>query len=106
MVKAETTTATTRAPRGTKPVAQAFFAALDSVPEAARSAVAKAAQAMIRDELKNRRDKLRTAKAKARGPEAARRTPKTRTPEVAEPASAPAQVKRRSRKQAGVPVSA
>ena len=53
MAKAETTAATTRAPRGAKPVAQAFLAALESVPEAAQSAVAKAAQVMIRDEIKN-----------------------------------------------------
>jgi hypothetical protein len=68
MAKAET--ATTRAPRGTKPVSQAFFAALDSVPEIQRAAVAKAAQVMIRDELKLRREKVKaaTAKAKARAP--------------------------------------
>src|SRR5690349_15803586 len=64
MAKAEAAASTTRAPRGTKPVAQAFLAALDAVPEPARSAVAKAAQAMIRDELKNRRDKLKAAAAK------------------------------------------
>ena len=46
MLKSETTSA--RSPRGTKPVSQAFFTALDAVPEAARSAVAKAAQVMIR----------------------------------------------------------
>ncbi len=68
MAKAET--ATTRAPRGTKPVSQAFFAALDSVPEIQRAAVAKAAQVMIRDELKLRREKVKAAavKVKARAP--------------------------------------
>ena len=69
MAKAETAT---RAPRGSKPVSQAFFAALDSVPEASRAAVARAAQVMIRDELKLRREKLRAsaAKEKARKPHA------------------------------------
>ena len=72
MLKAETTAA--RAPRGTKPVSQAFFTALESVPEASRSAVAKAAQAMIREELKARREKLKiaAAKEKARQPVAAK----------------------------------
>ena len=74
MLKAETTAA--RAPRGTKPVSQAFFTALESIPEASRSAVAKAAQAMIRDELKARREKLKLAavKEKARQPVAAKAT--------------------------------
>ncbi len=35
MLKADTTP--TRAPRGTKPVIQAFFTALDAVPEAIRA---------------------------------------------------------------------
>ena len=108
MARTETTTATTRAPRGAKPVAQAFLAALDSVPEAARSAVAKAAQVIIRDEIKNRREKLKAAAAKdkARQPAAAKRAVKAKAPEVAEPAAAPTPVKRRSRKQAGVPAAA
>ncbi len=67
-------TASGRAPRGTKPVSQAFFAALESIPESSRSAVAKAAQAMIRDEIKARREKLKiaAAKEKARQPVAAK----------------------------------
>ncbi len=60
MAKAET--ASTRLPRGTKPVAQAFLAALDSVPEMSRAAVAKAAQAMVRDELKARRERERASR--------------------------------------------
>ena len=48
-----------RLPRGVKPVAKAFFTALDTVPDASRTAVAKAAQAMIREQLKLRREKLR-----------------------------------------------
>lgn len=110
MAKAETTAAATRAPRGTKPVTQAFFTALDSVPEATRSAVAKAAQAMIRDELKNRRDKLKAAaaKEKARRPAPAKRAPKAPAAavEVAEPVAAAAPAKRRSRKPAPVPAAA
>ena len=87
---------------------QAFFAALDSVPEAMRSAVAKAAQTMIRDALKNRRDKMKAAaaKEKARRPAAAKRAPKAATPDADAPAAAPAPAKRRSRKPADVPDAA
>src|SRR3954447_17445833 len=87
MAKAETAAATTRAPRGAKPAAQAFLDALDSVPEGARSAVVKAAQVTIRDELNHRREKLKTptTKEKARRPAAAKRAPKASAPEVAEP---------------------
>ncbi len=86
MLKAETTS--NRAPRGTKPVSQAFFTALDAVPEASRAAVAKAAQAMIRDELKGRKEKLKVtaAKEKARKP-AAPAKPKAAAP-VKPPAKA------------------
>jgi hypothetical protein len=108
MAKAESMTATARAPRGTRPVTQAFFAALDSVPEATRSAVAKAAQAMIRDELKNRRDKLKAAatKEKARSPAAKSGTRKAAAPASAEPETTAAPAKRRSRKQTAVPPAA
>jgi len=41
-----------RAPRGSRTVSQAFFAALEAIPEARRQEVAKAAQAAIREELK------------------------------------------------------
>jgi len=64
MAKAETGAA--RAPRGTKPVSQAFFTALDAIPEAQRAAVAKAAQVVIRDELKARREKTKATAAKAK----------------------------------------
>jgi hypothetical protein len=66
MAKTESTS--TRAPRGTKPVVAAFFTALDAAPEASRAAIAKAAQVMIRDALKARREKVKatTAKLKAR----------------------------------------
>ncbi len=78
MAKLETTA--TRAPRGTKPVSQAFFTALDALPEAQRAAVAKAAQVAIRDELKLRREKVKAAaaKVKARPP-----APKAATPRKA-----------------------
>ena len=122
MAKAETSAQ--RSPRGTKPVSQAFFTALDSVPEASRAAVAKAAHAMIRDELKLRRDKMKVAAAKEK--EKARKTvaaPKpvsakapaakakaATTSAVAQPAPKPngadnaaAPVKRRTRKPADLP---
>ncbi len=98
MAKADSTP--TRAPRGTKPVIQAFFSALNAIPEASRAAVAKAAQMMIRDELKNRRDKSRAlaakakAKAKASKPGAVKRAAK---PAELPPAEA-VPVKRRARK--------
>ena len=84
MLKADTTS--TRAPRGTKPVSQAFFTALDAVPEASRAAVAKAAQAMIRDELKGRKDKMKVAAAKEKA-----RTPAK--PKASAPSKAAASTK-------------
>ena len=82
MLKAASTA--TRAPRGTKPVSQAFFTALETVPEASRSAVAKAALTMIRDEMKTRRDKEKLAaakeKEKARAAAPAKATPAKTTP--------------------------
>jgi hypothetical protein len=59
-------TTSTRAPRGTKTLTQAFFSAADSVPEAQRDAVVKAALAAIRDELKADKAKAKMARAKAR----------------------------------------
>ena len=85
MAKSET--ASPRAPRGTKPVSQAFFAALDAIPEASRAAVAKAAQAMIRDEIKSQREKAKAASAKDKA-----RKPASRTKTV--PAAAPKTVKK------------
>lgn len=97
-----------RAPRGTKSVSQAFFAALESIPEAARSTVAKAAQTAIRDELKARREKIKmaAAKEKARKPAPVKKAAKT---EAAKPAAAvaePAPAKRRTRKAADTPAVA
>jgi hypothetical protein len=58
-----------RAPRGTKTLTQAFFAALDEIPEPRRAAVAKAAQLAIREELRGREYKEKTGRA-TRGPRA------------------------------------
>ena len=71
-----------RLPRGTKPVVQAFLTALDAVPEASRPAVAKAAQTMIRDEMKLRRSKQGSARsaAKAAKPAGRRAASKASTP--------------------------
>ena len=98
MLKADT--AAIRAPRGTKPVSQAFFTALESIPEASRSAVAKAAQVMIRDELKTRREKLKiaAAKEKARQPVAAKATA-TKPAAAKAPAAKPAAKKRAAPKR-------
>jgi hypothetical protein len=43
-----------RAPRGTKSLTKAFFAALAEIPEPRRAEVAKAAQLAIREELRSR----------------------------------------------------
>jgi hypothetical protein len=56
----------TRAPRGTKILAKAFFTAAEEFPEAQRADVIKAALAAIRDELKLAREKAAVAKAKAK----------------------------------------
>jgi hypothetical protein len=56
----------TRAPRGTRNVAQAFFTALDALSVGQQAAVATAALASIRDALKARRLKAREAAAKAK----------------------------------------
>ena len=61
------TSSATRAPRGTKILAKAFFAAADEIPEPQRTEVVKAALAVIRDELKTAREKVAVAKAKAKG---------------------------------------
>lgn len=63
-------TARVRAPRGTKSLTRAFFAALAEIPEDRREAVAKAAQSAIREELQARRSK-QSGKA-ARGTAATR----------------------------------
>jgi hypothetical protein len=57
-----------RAPRGTKVLTQAFFVALDGIPPTQQKAVASAALAGIRDELKARRAKDKEAAARAKTP--------------------------------------
>jgi hypothetical protein len=56
----------TRAPRGTKTVTHAFFEALDGIAASQQKAVAAAALASIRDELKTQRAKTKAATAKAK----------------------------------------
>lgn len=55
-----------RAPRGTKILTQAFFAALADIPESQQEVVARAAQVAIRDQLRVRREKERAARARMR----------------------------------------
>ena len=114
MAKSETTTA--RSPRGAGPVSQAFFTALATIPEASRIAVAKAAQAMIRDQMKMQRDKAKAAAVKEKAAAAKEKTltakaakpvaakPAARTKVASEPKVAPE--KRRSRKPDDAPVAA
>jgi hypothetical protein len=56
--------AITRAPRGTKILAQAFLTAADEIPEPQRKGVVKAALALIRDKLKEARDKTKANRLK------------------------------------------
>lgn len=89
MLKAATTA--TRAPRGTKPVSQAFFSALETIPEASRAAVAKSALVMIRDEMKKQKEKLKATAAKEKevaAKEKARNAAASSTPAKAAPAKA------------------
>ncbi len=103
MAKADIASA--RAPRGTKAVSQAFFAALDAVPEARRAEIAKAAQIAIRDELKLRRDRARAqataAREKARKPAA-----RTAKPAAKVAAAKPAAAKPAAAKSAAKPAAA
>ena len=64
---AKTKVSATRAPRGSRVVTKAFFTALDDVREAQQESVARAAQIMIRDELKARRANAGSAATKRRG---------------------------------------
>jgi hypothetical protein len=108
---AKTGTTSIRAPRGTKVVAEAFFTALNEIPEPQRADVVKAALALIRDRLKDARGKAKLAKGKqkAKGakapapsrtagdPKAARK--QTTVPAKAKQAGATAAVKRRKAPQ-------
>ncbi len=83
--------ARTRAPRGTKNVTQAFFDALEGVPENQQDAVISAALAGIRDEVKTRRLKRREAAVKARAKTVARKkAPATRAAKAPAAKRAPA----------------
>jgi hypothetical protein len=79
---APTATTTTRAPRGTKIVAEAFFAACNEIPEPQRADVTKAALTLIRDRLKDAREKAKLIrdKQKAAGKKAAAPTLAPRAP--------------------------
>lgn len=57
----------TRAPRGTKTLTRAFFAALAEIPEDRRDSVAKAAHSAIREELQARRVKQAGKSGRAAG---------------------------------------
>ena len=84
-----------RAPRGTKNVTQAFFAALDDIADGQQAVVGAAALIAIRDELKGRRLKIKEAaaaakaKAKTKAP-AKRKAPARAKPAVKVAAKAPA----------------
>ena len=56
-----------RAPRGTRTVAQAFFQAVDEIPEDRRADVIKAALTLIRDQIKEAAEKARAARQKQAG---------------------------------------
>ncbi len=58
---------TARAPRGTRTVAQAFFQAVDEIPEDRRAEVVRAALGLIRDQIKEAREKALAAKQKQAG---------------------------------------
>jgi hypothetical protein len=77
--------AATRAPRGTKILAQAFFEAADGIPEPQRAAVVKAALAAIRDQLKDTLAKAKVTKAKTKA--AAGKATPARRPKAAAPAA-------------------
>jgi hypothetical protein len=86
----------TRAPRGSGPVTKAFLNALEAVPDTSRAMVAKAAMAMIKDELKSYPvSKKPAAKAKKAAARTAKAAGKTKAA-----AAAPAVKKRRGRKPA------
>jgi hypothetical protein len=122
---AKTATTITRSPRGAKPVSQAFFAALNTIPEASRSAVARAAQVMIRDELKAQRERIKAAaikdkaaaaktkapqpvkaKAAVAKPAATKRVTKAKASASSGAAPEATAVKRRGRKPIETPIAA
>jgi hypothetical protein len=76
-----------RAPRGTRTVAQAFFQAVEEIPVDRRADVTKAALGLIRDQIKEARDKARAAKQRRAGtkPAAKKATPRKQGTRVASP---------------------
>ena len=82
----------TRAPRGTRNVTQAFFAALDGLSDSQQAGVATAALAAIRDALKARRLKAReaAARARAKAPAKAKAAPRRRAKTAVAAKRAPA----------------
>ncbi len=94
-----------RAPRGSRPVTQAFLTALEAVPDTSRASVAKAAMSMIKDVLKTQKPVRTPAAAKAKkasaktGPAKKVRKARAVAAKVAPPAP-PAVKKRRGRKPA------
>jgi hypothetical protein len=87
-----------RAPRGTKNLTQAFFEALDGIPESQQKAVAAAAVAGIRDELKAQRVKAKEAasKAKAKTPARTKAAPARKTKVAATTRRVPAAASRKT----------
>jgi hypothetical protein len=89
-----------RAPRGTKTLTHAFFEALDGVPADQQKAVAAAALAGIRDELKAQRLKVRDAaskrKTKAKAPARTKATPARKKKVVATTKRVPAAASRKA----------
>ena len=77
-----------RAPRGTKNVTQAFFAALDDIADGQQAVVGAAALAAIRDELKGRRVKIKEAAAAAKAKAPAKRKAPARAKAAAKVAAA------------------
>jgi hypothetical protein len=71
---AKVATPSNRLPRGTKPVVQAFLEALERIPQASRSAVARAAQTLIRDELRVDREKQKAISAESKRVTSTRKT--------------------------------
>jgi hypothetical protein len=89
-----------RSPRGTKILTQAFFEALDGIPGAQQKAVATAALAGIRDELKAQRLKAKEtaskAKAKARTPARTKAAPARKAKGAATARRAPVAASRKA----------
>lgn len=93
-------TTRTRAPRGAKAVVSAFMTALDDIPDARRAEVAKAAQIVIRDEVKTLAAKAKEANRKPAGRKAAKGAAPRKVAAKKAAAAAPAPVRRAKRSAA------